>query len=171
MSTKKSKGFTFEKTYRTRKLVWIQFWSMFVGAEPQLDDDQSIRLLANPELVITKQQLSLNIKKIHEFNNIDHTKEYYDENSNVIDVSMETGTGKTYTYTKTMFELNKAFGINKFIIIVPTLSIKAGTVNFLKSDALKDHFRETDRELKTYVVESKKSSKKKHQIIHAASRS
>ena len=43
---------------------------------------------------------------------------------------METGTGKTYTYTKNNFDLNKSFGINKFIIIVPTLSIKAGTVNF-----------------------------------------
>nr|AKN38376.1 Type III restriction-modification system restriction subunit [Vibrio sp. F12 FF_152] len=133
---------------------------MFIGAEPQFDDDQSVRLLANPELVITKPQQRSNIKAIHEFNAIEHSKEHYNENSNVIDVSMETGTGKTYTYTKTMFELNKAFGINKFIIIVPTLSIKAGTVNFLKSDALKEHFRETERELKTYVVESKKSSKK-----------
>ncbi|WP_435250584.1 type III restriction-modification system endonuclease (plasmid) [Vibrio sp. nBUS_14] len=160
MSIQKSKGFTFEKNLPHQKAGVDSVLSMFVGAEPQLDDDQSIRMLANPELVITKQQRSLNIKKIHEFNNIEHTKEYYNDNSNVIDVSMETGTGKTYTYTKTMFELNKAFGINKFIIIVPTLSIKAGTVNFLKSDALKDHFRETDRELKTYVVESKKSSKR-----------
>lgn len=155
-----SKGFTFEKNLPHQKAGVDAVLSMFIGAEPQLDDDQSIRLLANPELVITKSQRRSNIKAIHEFNGIEHNKEHYNENSNVIDVSMETGTGKTYTYTKTMFELNKAFGINKFIIIVPTLSIKAGTVNFLKSDALKEHFRETERELKTYVVESKKSSKK-----------
>lgn len=160
MSTQRSKGFTFEKNLPHQKAGVDSVLSMFVGAEPQLSNDQSVRLLANPELVITKQQLSANIKNIHEFNGIEHSKEYFNESSNVIDVSMETGTGKTYTYTKTMFELNKAFGINKFIIIVPTLSIKAGTVNFLKSDALKDHFRETGRELKTYVVESKKSSKK-----------
>jgi len=155
-----SKGFTFEKNLPHQKAGVDAVLNMFIGAEPQLDDDKSVRLLANPELVITKQQLRSNIKAIHEFNGIEHSKKYYNENSNVIDVSMETGTGKTYTYTKTMFELNKAFGINKFIIIVPTLSIKAGTVNFLKSDALKEHFRETERELKTYVVESKKSSKK-----------
>ncbi|EJG0639795.1 type III restriction-modification system endonuclease [Vibrio parahaemolyticus] len=155
-----SKGFTFEKNLPHQTAGVDAVLSMFIGAEPQLDDDHSIRLLANPELVITKQQRRSNIKAIHEFNGIEHNKEHYNENSNVIDVSMETGTGKTYTYTKTMFELNKAFGINKFIIIVPTLSIKAGTVNFLKSDALKEHFRETERELKTYVVESKKSSKK-----------
>ncbi|HHK8431333.1 TPA: type III restriction-modification system endonuclease [Vibrio parahaemolyticus] len=155
-----SKGFTFEKNLPHQKAGVDAVLNMFIGAEPQLDDDQSVRLLANPELVITKQQRRTNIKAIHEFNGIEHSKKYYNENSNVIDVSMETGTGKTYTYTKTMFELNKVFGINKFIIIVPTLSIKAGTVNFLKSDALKEHFRETERELKTYVVESKKSSKK-----------
>ncbi|ENM3810545.1 MULTISPECIES: type III restriction-modification system endonuclease [Vibrio] len=155
-----SKGFTFEKNLPHQKAGVDAVLNMFIGAEPQLDDDKSVRLLANPELVITKQQLRSNIKAIHEFNGIEHSKKYYNENSNVIDVSMETGTGKTYTYTKTMFELNKAFGINKFIIIVPTLSIKAGTVNFLKSDALKEHFRETERELKTYVVESKRSSKK-----------
>lgn len=155
-----SKGFTFEKNLPHQKAGVDAVLNMFIGAELQLDDDQSVRLLANPELVITKQQLCSNIKAIHEFNGIEHSKEHYNENSNVIDVSMETGTGKTYTYTKTMFELNKAFGINKFIVIVPTLSIKAGTVNFLKSDALKEHFRETNRELKTYVVESKKSSNK-----------
>ncbi|WP_038889498.1 type III restriction-modification system endonuclease [Vibrio campbellii] len=155
-----SKGFTFEKNLPHQKAGVDAVLNMFIGAEPQFDDDQSVRLLANPELVITKPQQRSNIKAIHEFNAIEHSKEHYNENSNVIDVSMETGTGKTYTYTKTMFELNKAFGINKFIIIVPTLSIKAGTVNFLKSDALKEHFRETERELKTYVVESKKSSKK-----------
>lgn len=155
-----SKGFTFEKNLPHQKAGVDAVLNMFIGAEPQFDDDQSVRLLANPKLVITKPQLRLNIKAIHEFNGIEHSKEHYNENSNVIDVSMETGTGKTYTYTKTMFELNKAFDINKFIIIVPTLSIKAGTVNFLKSDALKEHFRETERELKTYVVESKRSPKK-----------
>ncbi|EMR36927.1 type III restriction-modification system endonuclease [Vibrio harveyi] len=75
---------------------------------------------------------------------------------------METGTGKTYTYTKTIFELNKAFAVNKFVIVVPTLSIKAGTVNFLRSAALKEHFRDDyDREIKTYVVDSKKNAGKK----------
>ena len=45
---------------------------------------------------------------------------------------METGTGTTYTYTKTIFELNKQYGIFKFIVVIPTLSIKAGTIDFLK---------------------------------------
>ncbi|MDV4217821.1 type III restriction-modification system endonuclease [Acinetobacter baumannii] len=155
-----SKGFTFEKNLPHQKAGVDAVLNVFTGAEPQPEDDQRISLLANPKIVITKQQFRSNIKAIHEFNGIEHSTKYYNEDSNVIDVLMETGTGKTYTYTKTMFELNKALGINKFIIIVPTLSIKAGTVNFLKSNALKDHFRETERELKIYVVESKTSSKK-----------
>jgi type III restriction enzyme len=82
--------------------------------------------------------------------------------SNIIDVMMETGTGKTYTYTKTMFELNKHFGIFKFIIVVPTLSIKAGTVDFLKSESCREHFREEyGKTVRLHVVESQKSSKSK----------
>lgn len=48
-----------------------------------------------------------------------------------IDVKMETGTGKTYVYTRTMFELHKRYGINKFIIVVPSLAIKEGTKKFI----------------------------------------
>ena len=80
----------------------------------------------------------------------------------IFDISMETGTGKTYAYTKTMFELYKSMGINKFIIAVPRVAIKAGTVSFLKSTAARDHFRdEYGSEIKIYEVQSQKSSKGK----------
>jgi type III restriction enzyme len=158
-----SKGFTFEKNLPHQKAGVDALMSMFVGAEPQQSDDTSVRLRANPVCSITAQQYYANIKSVQEFNGIDHIPTHYNTNSTVIDISMETGTGKTYTYTKSMFDLNKAFGITKFIVIVPTLSIKAGTVNFLKSNALKEHFRDDyERELKTYVVESQKGSGKKN---------
>jgi len=57
-----------------------------------------------------------------------------------IDVKMETGTGKTYVYTQTMFELHKRYGINKFIVFVPSLAIKEGTKNFIESDYTVKHF-------------------------------
>ncbi len=57
-----------------------------------------------------------------------------------IDIKMETGTGKTYVYTRTMYELHKQFGLYKFIIVVPSLAIKAGTENFIKSDYARQHF-------------------------------
>lgn len=158
-----SKGFTFEKNLPHQKAGVDALMSMFVGAEPQQSDDPIISGQANPVLSMTDAQYYTNIKSVQEFNRIDHKKEHYNAKSNVIDISMETGTGKTYTYTKSMYDLNKAFGINKFIVIVPTLSIKAGTVNFLKSEALKEHFRDDyERELKTYVVESQKGSGKKN---------
>ena len=43
-----------------------------------------------------------------------------------LDVDMETGTGKTYVYIKTIFELNKQYGWNKFIIVVPSIAIREG---------------------------------------------
>ncbi|MDL2009404.1 DEAD/DEAH box helicase family protein [Vibrio parahaemolyticus] len=156
-----SKGFTFEKNLPHQQTGVDAVTTVFLGAEPKQSNDATMRILANPELELSDAQYYSNIKMVHEYNRIDHIPEHYNAKSNIIDVSMETGTGKTYTYTKTMFDLNKSFGINKFIVVVPTLSIKAGTVNFLKSDALKEHFRDDyEREIKTYVVESQKSSGK-----------
>ena len=54
---------------------------------------------------------------------------------------METGTGKTYCYIKTMFEMNKRYGWSKFIIIVPSIAIREGVYKSLQITA--DHFAET----------------------------
>lgn len=56
-----------------------------------------------------------------------------------IDIKMETGTGKTFVYTQLMYELHK-YGIFKFIIVVPTPSIKEGTKNFITSDYARQYF-------------------------------
>lgn len=91
------------------------------------------------------------------------------QKSNIIDIMMETGTGKTYTYTKTIFELNKEYGIFKFIVVVPTLSIKAGTIDFLKSDSSREHFKEQyNKTLHLHIVESQKSNKSKKSFIPPA---
>lgn len=60
-----------------------------------------------------------------------------------LDIKMETGTGKTYVYTKTMFELHKNYGINKFIIAAPSLAIKAGTTQFLLDPYVRRHFSDS----------------------------
>lgn len=76
-----------------------------------------------------------------------------------LDIKMETGTGKTYVYTHTMFELFKRYGINKFVVIVPTLPIKAGTKDFIADPYVKRHFRD-ERGYKTdidlFVLEATK---------------
>lgn len=69
-------------------------------------------------------------------------KNRYSDEAN-IDIKMETGTGKTYVYTKMMYELHKKYGIFKFIVVVPSPAIKEGSKNFLTSLSTKRHFQET----------------------------
>ncbi|WJE43098.1 type III restriction-modification system endonuclease [Bacillus halotolerans] len=83
-----------------------------------------------------------------------------------VDIKMETGTGKTYVYTKTIYELNKLYGFKKFIVAVPSLAIKAGAANFMKIQGNINHFKNVcgyKTEIKLRTVESiktKKGSKK-----------
>lgn len=69
------------------------------------------------------------------------------------DIEMETGTGKTYTFTRTMFELNKRFGLFKFVMLVPTLAIKTNITEFLTSEETKTHFKKQfGQEINVHVV-------------------
>jgi type III restriction enzyme len=54
-------------------------------------------------------------------------------------VEMETGTGKTYVYLRTIFELNKRYGFSKFVIVVPSVAIKEGVAKSI--EMMTDHFR------------------------------
>lgn len=60
-----------------------------------------------------------------------------------LDIKMETGTGKTFVYTKTIYELNKRYGINKFVVVVPTLPIKSGAKAFIDDAYTRNFFSET----------------------------
>lgn len=63
-------------------------------------------------------------------------------------VEMETGTGKTYVYLRTIFELNNNFGFTKFVIVVPSVAIKEGTYKTLK--ITRDHFENLYPKAKGY---------------------
>lgn len=65
----------------------------------------------------------------------------YNDKAN-IDIKMETGTGKTYVYTRMMYEMHQKYGLFKFVIAVPSPSIKEGTRSFITSDYAKQHFNE-----------------------------
>lgn len=80
-----------------------------------------------------------------------------------LDIKMETGTGKTYVYTKTIYELHKRYGFNKFIIAVPSLAIKAGTAQFLQDSYARKHFADScsyDAEIEPLVLTAPKNKKK-----------
>lgn len=71
-----------------------------------------------------------------------------------LDIEMETGTGKTYCYIKTIFELNKRYGWNKFIIMVPSIAIREGVYKSLEITA--DHFTESyGKKARFFIYNSK----------------
>lgn len=92
-----------------------------------IDDDQGDSGYKNEEIYLTDDQLLSNIQQLQNENNIKQsTKLVNDLGRCSLDVEMETGTGKTYVYIKTMFELNKRYGWSKFIVVVPSIAIREG---------------------------------------------
>ena len=161
------KGFNFEKNLQHQSQAVKSTVSVFDNLEVENPKGVDKQFL-NPVLKIYdgNNTYPKNIIELQKVNNIEGKVNL---NSNIIDIMMETGTGKTYTYTKTIFELNKNYGLFKFIVIVPTLSIKAGTVDFLKSDSARAHFKEQyGKTIKLHIVESKKGGKNKKSFMPPA---
>jgi type III restriction enzyme len=153
------KGFNFEKNLTHQTQAVESICSIFENIDlkqPEGADKNHI----NPTFNFSDGRTFFqNIRNVHSKNGID---EKIKLDSHIIDIMMETGTGKTYVYTKTIFELNRQYGIFKFVIVVPTLSIKAGTIDFLKSDSSREHFKEQyGKTIQLHVVESQKSNKNK----------
>jgi type III restriction enzyme len=72
-----------------------------------------------------------------------------------LDIEMETGTGKTYCYIKTMFEMSKQYGWSKFIVMVPSIAIREGVYKSLQITA--DHFAETyGKKARFFIYNSKR---------------
>lgn len=90
------------------------------------------------ELNLDKEILLNNIRQIQKENNLSIINDLSLPLN--ITVEMETGTGKTYVYLRTIFELNKQYGFLKFIIVAPSIAIKEGIIKTL--EITKDHFKE-----------------------------
>ena len=73
-------------------------------------------------------------------------------------IEMETGVGKTYTYIKTMFELNKHYGWSKFIVVVPSIAIREGV--YKSFEITQEHFAEEyGKKIRFFIYDSKQLSK------------
>lgn len=74
-------------------------------------------------------------------------------------IEMETGTGKTYTYIKTMYELNERYGWTKFVVIVPSIAIREGVKKSFES--MQEHFAQeyNGKRMQCFVYNSKQLSK------------
>jgi len=94
-------------------------------------------LQINPDILLN------NLHKLQETNFIEKSASLFATGDDYpfpnFSVEMETGTGKTYVYLRTIFELNKSFGLRKFIIVVPSVAIREGVLSSLAM--MKDHFK------------------------------
>ena len=95
----------------------------------------------NEIIELSDTQLLQNIRKIQQNNNIKESGSLVNDLGRCsLDIEMETGTGKTYVYIKTMFELNKRYGWSKFIVVVPSIAIREGVKKSFET--MEEHFME-----------------------------
>ena len=111
------------------------------GSETRLTDtDEEFTGWANQKLIpaLTDDMILERIRKIQRANQIKPSDKL--EGRYNLTIEMETGVGKTYTYIKTMYELNKAYGWSKFIVVVPSVAIREGV--FKSFQITQEHFAE-----------------------------
>ncbi len=106
------------------------------GLQSDMFANQSELGIGN-KLDLLDDELLENIRKIQLKHGLKQTEKL---DSRDFTIEMETGTGKTYVYLRTIFELNKRFGFTKFIIVVPSVAIKEGVSKSLQMTEL--HFKE-----------------------------
>ena len=109
---------------------------------------------SNHELVQSEGNLLENIRQLQLENDIKKSEKL---NKNLglvnLDIEMETGTGKTYVYIKSMFELNKRYGWSKFVVVVPSIAIREGVAKSF--EMLETHFFEHyGKKAKWFVYDS-----------------
>ena len=118
-----------------------QYTQISLFNEPGSPDDDVAIGFENARLVLTPGQLLQNIRNMQARNNIKQSDSLVNHlGACSLDVEMETGTGKTYVYIKTIFELNKRYGWSKFIVVVPSIAIREGVYKTFQ--ITQDHFME-----------------------------
>ena len=129
----------------------------FKNAEIQLPEAQ---LLANIQAVQTRQNLPQS-SALNDYRDRDGKKltKYHPGAKLNLDIEMETGTGKTYCYIRTIFELNRQYGWSKFIIVVPSIAIREGVYKSLQITA--EHFQQDYQKQARFFIYN---SKQLHQL-------
>lgn len=111
-------------------------------------------------IILDADSIHKNLLIVQEQNDLNPiAKNEFLKNGMNFSVEMETGTGKTYVYLKTIFELNQKYGFKKFIIVVPSVAIREGTLKNL--DITRDHFLAlyNNVEFEFFVYDSKRPGK------------
>ena len=111
-------------------------------------------------LVLDDDTILKNLHIIQERNEIDDTSaQQFSDNGLNFSAEMETGTGKTYVYLRTIFELSEKYGFKKFIIVVPSVAIREGALKNIEITS--DHFKAlyNNLEFEYFVYDSKKPNR------------
>ena len=107
-------------------------------------DDAHDAGLRNAEIVLSREQLLDNVRAIQRAQNLPLAEKLTDSRAAPgapnLDIEMETGTGKTYVYIKTIMELHKRYGWSKYIIVVPSVAIREGVKKSF--DVTAEHFQQ-----------------------------
>ena len=114
----------------------------------------------NHRLELDRQTILQNIRSVQNLYDIPPSETLAQGVAPVnLDIEMETGTGKTYVYIKTMFELNKQYGWSKFIVVVPSIAIREGVAKSFTM--LEEHFMETYGKKARYYIYGSNANKLK----------
>ena len=123
---------------------------------PQQQTFQGADGFKNEDIALTQSALLENIHKVQQRQNLPLSAALASNKVCQInlDVEMETGTGKTYCYIKTMFELNQRYGWSKFIVVVPSIAIREGVFKSLEITA--EHFLEEYKKRARFFIYNSK---------------
>lgn len=111
--------------------------------QQEIDEEEKYTGWSNHKLIpdLTDRLILEHIQKIQRMNQITPSDRLEGrDNGYNLTIEMETGVGKTYTYIKTMYELNKAYGWSKFIVVVPSVAIREGV--YKSFEMTQEHFAE-----------------------------
>jgi len=138
----KTNRFTLERSKDLiRKAKEAAVGAQSLALETEVMEDIGYR---NSPLQILDTQVLKNIQAVQRRNDLHESKQLEHPRGirlgYNLTIEMETGTGKTYTYIRTMYELHKNYGWSKFIIIVPSIAIREGV--FKSFEVTQDHFQE-----------------------------
>lgn len=133
----------------------------FIGQEKRVRKEIGLKdglieeiYYTNAPITLTDTERRTNIRHVQRANEINFT-----DNAGLTDftIEMETGTGKTYTYIKTMYDLNNAYGWSKFIVMVPSIAIREGVLKSFQTT--QEHFQEIyHKKIRFFVYNSNNGS-------------
>jgi type III restriction enzyme len=121
-----------------------------------IDGETNLTGFNNKKIIISEDLILANLQKVQRQFQSEPSKKL--EGKYNLTVEMETGVGKTYTYIKTMFELNKRYGWSKFIVVVPSVAIREGV--YKSFELTRDHFAEEyNKKVRCFIYNSQDLTK------------